>query len=249
MRQKILAANWKMHLSLEEAKNLALEIEKTAQNQPHKKILIFAPFVYLYPLHELLKNGRTELGGQNLYFERQGAFTGEVSAMMLKEVGCTWALVGHSERRQYFGETNDICNKKIKSALNEGLKVMYCVGETLNERERGLTEMVVLKQVAEGLKDILPSDFENLAIAYEPVWAIGTGKNATPEDAQKVHEAIRKKIKEIAQEEISQKFPILYGGSVNPDNAKELLSMKDIDGALVGGASLKIERFKPITQS
>ncbi len=247
-RTPILAANWKMHLTIAEAITLASDIATVAAPYADRETIIFAPFTHLPAVADVLGGKRTALGGQNLYFEKQGAFTGEISAPMLKDVGCQWALVGHSERRQYFGETNESCRKKIAAALSEGLKAMYCVGETLAEREAGLTETVVLQQLEGGLKGFSAMEFHSIAVAYEPVWAIGTGKNATPEDAQTVHQAIRTKLEQLTNEKIAQTTRILYGGSVKPDNIKALMAMPDIDGALVGGASLKKELFKPIIE-
>ncbi|MCS6984835.1 MAG: triose-phosphate isomerase [Leptospiraceae bacterium] len=244
MKKPLLAANWKMHLTLKEALELAQAIASVAQKYSERNVIIFAPYVYLYPLHEVLKNSQVQLGAQNLFYENQGAYTGEVAGFMLREVGCSWVLVAHSERRQYFHESNQTANLKIKRALQDGLMVMYCVGETLEQREENLTEKVVLSQLEEGLRGLSSSDFQSLAIAYEPVWAIGTGKNATPQDAQKVHEAIRHRLAELSQGQ--KDTPILYGGSVKPENIKELMAMPDVDGVLVGGASLKIDTFGPI---
>jgi triosephosphate isomerase len=189
-----------------------------------------------------------ELGAQNVYWEEKGAFTGEVSPVMLKEIGVKYVVIGHSERRTYFHETNETVNKKVRSALKAGLLPIMCVGERLEEREAGKTFDVIRDHVTVGLKGISKEDILKIVIAYEPVWAIGTGKTATPDQAQEAHLYIRGLLKEIYNESVAQSVRIQYGGSVKPENIKELISQKDIDGALVGGASLKVEQFAPIVK-
>jgi triosephosphate isomerase len=190
-----------------------------------------------------------KLGAQNVYHEDNGAYTGEISPLMLKSVGCEYVIIGHSERRTIFKESNETINKKIKKALEHGLKVIFCIGETLDEREKNITNDVVKKQVIEGLLDIDEKAISYMIIAYEPVWAIGTGRNATPQQAQDVHKFIRKLIEDKYSSGIADDLTIQYGGSVKPDNARELLSQPDIDGALVGGACLKAESFIDIIKA
>jgi triosephosphate isomerase len=197
----------------------------------------------------MLEGSHIELGAQNMYHEDEGAFTGEISPKMLKAVGCTYVILGHSERRQYFKETDEFINKKAKKALASGFIPIICVGETLQEREKNITNQVVTTQITGCLKDIPKSDVEKLVIAYEPVWAIGTGKVATPQQAQEVHQLIRKVLGQLYSASSAEKVVIQYGGSVKPDNAKELLHQPDIDGALVGGACLKADSFIAIVQA
>jgi triosephosphate isomerase len=195
-----------------------------------------------------LEGSSIQLAAQNLFWEEKGAFTGEVAPLMLKEVGCHYVILGHSERRQFFGETDGTVNRKIKATLSQGLKVIFCIGETLKEREEGKTFAVIERQVPEGLKDIRKEEMRNIVVAYEPVWAIGTGKTATPEQAEEVHRFIRKKLVELYSKEIAEGVRIQYGGSVTPENIKGLMAQENIDGALVGGASLKSETFSKIVR-
>lgn len=197
----------------------------------------------------LVKGTAIGLGAQNMYLEDEGAFTGEVSAKMLRAVGCRYVILGHSERRQFFRETDDFINKKVKKALASGLIPIVCVGETLDEREKNITHQVVTTQVKGVLKDVSASDVEKLIIAYEPVWAIGTGRNATPQQAEEVHLLIRKLISELYGPATADRLVIQYGGSVKPDNAADLLAEPDIDGALVGGACLKVDSFAAIIKA
>ena len=212
-------------------------------------VIVCPPFTSLFEAHTLLKDTKVKLGAQNMYFESSGAFTGEISATMLRSVGCEYVILGHSERRTIFGETDELINNKIKKANSSGLKPIFCVGELLEEREAGVTEKIIEKQIKCGLKDTSSEEMGKVIIAYEPVWAIGTGKTASPEQAQEVHKFIRSLINEKYGDSISDKIVIQYGGSVNNKNAKELLSQKDIDGALVGGASLKADAFIDIIQA
>jgi triosephosphate isomerase len=206
------------------------------------------PFTALYAVRKELDGSSIGLAAQNLYWEEKGAFTGEVSPLMLKEVGCHYVIIGHSERRQFFGETDETVNRRIKAALAQGLKVIFCIGETLKEREEGKTFPVIEKQVEGGLKGLSDKEMKNMVIAYEPVWAIGTGKTATPEQAEEVHRSIRGKIEKLYSREVSEEIRIQYGGSVTPENVKGLMNQPDIDGALVGGASLKAESFSKIVR-
>ncbi len=212
-------------------------------------VIICPPFTSLQIANSLIKDSNIKLGAQNMFYEESGAFTGEISAPMLKSVGCEYVILGHSERRAIFGETDDLINKKIIKAIDSNLRPIFCVGETLEEREKGITFDVINRQIVEGLKDISVDEINNVIIAYEPVWAIGTGKNATPEQAEEVHIFIRNLIKKIYNKEISDKIVIQYGGSVKPENAKDLLSQQNIDGALVGGACLKADSFAKIIKA
>jgi triosephosphate isomerase len=197
----------------------------------------------------LIKNTPVKLGAQNMHYEDSGAFTGEISNSMLKSVGCEYVIIGHSERRTIFGENDKMINKKINKALESGLKVIFCIGESLEQREEGNTNEVVKKQIVNGLINVTSDDLTNIIVAYEPIWAIGTGKTATPEQAQEVHSFIRGQIEKIYSKESAENLQIQYGGSVKPENAATLLSQPDIDGALVGGACLKADSFLSIIAS
>ena len=250
MRKKIIAGNWKMNNDLQGSKKLIVELKNLLKDEkPNCDIIICPPFTSLSEASKLLKGSIIKLGAQNMHFEENGAFTGEVSSSMLKSAGCEYVILGHSERRTIFNESDELINKKIKKALLSGLKPIFCVGELLEERENGSTNDVVKRQVLKGLEGISASDMKNIIIAYEPVWAIGTGKTATPDQAQEVHEFIRDLIEIEYSLEVANDITIQYGGSVKPDNAKELLSQKDIDGALVGGACLKADSFMGIIKA
>lgn len=244
MRKTVIAGNWKMNNDLKESEILIVELKNLLQNEnPNCDVIVCPPFTSLSEASKLLKGSQIKLGAQNMHFEENGAFTGEVSASMLKSVGCEFVILGHSERRHIFGESNEMINKKIKKALSAGLKPIFCVGELLEERESGTTNDVVKKQILKGLAEISSDQMKNIIVAYEPVWAIGTGKTASPAQAQEVHEFIRDLIEITYSLEVANDLVIQYGGSVKPDNAKELISQKDIDGALVGGACLKADSF------
>jgi triosephosphate isomerase len=250
MRKKIIAGNWKMNNDLSSSITLISEIKKRIADRKFETVIIICPpFTSLETAALLVKNSGLKLGAQNMYFENEGAFTGEISAAMLKSLGCEFVILGHSERRTIFNETNQIINKKIITAIKNNLKPIFCVGETLKEREQGITFKVIEKQINEGLENISYSDLSELIIAYEPVWAIGTGKNATPQQAQDVHKFIRNLLGKIYCKDFADKLVIQYGGSVKSDNSKDLLSQEDIDGALVGGACLKAESFFAIIES
>jgi triosephosphate isomerase len=247
MRKKVIAGNWKMNNDLSESKNLISKLaEALAGKTVNCDVIVCPPFTSLSEAGSLVKGTQIKLGAQNMYFEESGAYTGEISASMLKSVGCEYVILGHSERRTIFGESDQVINKKVKKALAAGLKPIFCVGETLEEREANITNQIIERQVKEGLKDLSVNDMAALIIAYEPVWAIGTGKTATPAQAQEVHDFIRNQVKGLFNAEVADNVVIQYGGSVKPDNAKELLSQKDIDGALVGGACLKADSFMGI---
>ena len=250
MRKKVIAGNWKMNKTLNESISLIKEIKLASLNL-HGRVdmIICPPFTSLETAAALVKESAVKLGAQNMHFEDSGAFTGEISASMLKSVGVEYVILGHSERRTIFKETDEIINKKLKKALSSGLKPIFCVGETLEERESGRMESVIETQVVNGLKEIPDSDFANIIIAYEPVWAIGTGRNASPAQAEEVHVFIRNLVKKLYSEGAAEKCIIQYGGSVKPDNSRELLSMPNIDGALVGGACLKADSFVDIVKS
>jgi triosephosphate isomerase (TIM) len=243
MRRKYVAGNWKMNLTLSEAKALVDGLLAGLPADCPIDVAVFPPFVYVQPLLPTLK-GKMEIGAQNCYFEASGAFTGEVSAGMLKDVGCHSVIIGHSERRHILGETNVVLKKKVVAALKTGLKVIYCVGEKLDEREAGKTEAVLHEQIHEVLGPDVSLD--KVTIAYEPVWAIGTGKTATPAQAQDAHAYIRREIGKLYSPAVAAALRIQYGGSVKASNARELMGQADVDGALVGGASLKADEFMGI---
>jgi triosephosphate isomerase len=243
-----MAGNWKMNKTVGEAIDLVRELKAAISGAKAVEVAVAPPFTALYAVRKELDGSSIGLAAQNLYWEEKGAFTGEVSPLMLKEVGCHYVIIGHSERRQFFGETDETVNRRIKAALAQGLKVIFCIGETLKEREEGKTFPVIEKQVEGGLKGLSDKEMKNMVIAYEPVWAIGTGKTATPEQAEEVHRFIRGKIEKLYSREVSEEIRIQYGGSVTPENVKGLMNQPDIDGALVGGASLKAEAFSKIVR-
>lgn len=250
MRKKVIAGNWKMNNDLHGTVSLISDLKKELNGKNvEAEVIICPPFTSLETASTLLKDSVIKLGAQNMYFEESGAFTGEVSVSMLKSVGCEYVILGHSERRTIFNESDQVINKKIKTAIKFGLKPIFCIGETLEEREKGIAFKVVETQIQNGLKDLSESDLSNLIIAYEPVWAIGTGRNATPQQAQEVHQFIRGLISKLYSANFARQLVIQYGGSVKADNAKELLSQPDIDGALVGGACLKADSFIKIIEA
>ncbi len=250
MRKKVIAGNWKMNNDIGGTAKLISELKKElTQTSVKCDVIICPPFTSLDTASAMIKESVIKLGAQNMYHEESGAFTGEISASMLKSVGCDYVILGHSERRTIFGETDELINLKIKKAISGGLTPIFCFGETLEEREGGITEKVIERQVKNGLKDISAENSTEMILAYEPVWAIGTGKTATPQQAQDIHAFIRNILSEIYSSEIAAKVVIQYGGSVKADNASELLSCPDIDGALVGGACLKADSFMGIIKS
>ncbi len=250
MRKKVIAGNWKMHKDLSESQSLITKLTNALSKEEVKcDVIICPPFTSLSEAAGLVKNTKVKLGAQNMHFEGRGAFTGEVSAAMLKSVGCEYVILGHSERRAIFGESDETINKKIKKALDSGLRPIFCIGETLQERESGIMNDVIKRQITEGLHQVSKGEMEQTIIAYEPVWAIGTGVTATPDQAQEVHVYVRKLIAEIFGDDTAEKLIIQYGGSVKPNNAAELLSQNDIDGALVGGACLEADSFMNIIKS
>lgn len=251
MRKPFIAGNWKMNLTLDMASELTEKIlgEKIDCNKAD--VALIPSYTNLYPVHKILKSSGSgiSLGSQNVHFEKNGAYTGEISVEMLKSVGCSFALLGHSERRHILGETDELINKKLHSCIEQGLDAIVCVGETLDEREAYIHKEQTVSQVGKALKGIDEKSLNNITIAYEPVWAIGTGKTASKEDAEEIHSAIRDFVKSKYGDKSASELRIIYGGSVKPENIKELINMKNIDGALVGGASLKFEAFSKIIQN
>jgi triosephosphate isomerase (TIM) len=248
-RQKFVAGNWKMYTDLAGAKSLAAGVVKGLGNDTRVSVAVCPPFPWLTAVAEVIKGSPVALGAQNVHYAKEGAFTGEVSPAMVLEAGCKYAIVGHSERRHGLGEPDILLNRKVKLALAAGLSVIYCVGELLAEREAGQTEQVLQFQVAAGLIGLPKEHTSRLVIAYEPVWAIGTGRNATPQQAQEVHAFIRGMVARHFGEDVGRSLLITYGGSVKPENAAEILRQPDVDGALVGGASLKPDSFLAIVRA
>lgn len=245
-RKPIIAGNWKMNKTSREARDLAEKLIPLVSSVDERDIVLAPPFTALQAVADVIKNTRIAVGAQNLFWEEKGAYTGEISAEMLLDLGCKYVIIGHSERRQYFGETDETVNKRLKQALNKKLIPIVCVGETLQQRESGKTQDVIATQLSGGLKGITSEAMLGIVIAYEPVWAIGTGKTATPEQANEIHSFIRQRIKAAYGGSVADALRIQYGGSVTPENASALMGMPDIDGALVGGASLKPDTFAAI---
>jgi triosephosphate isomerase len=247
-RKPLIAGNWKMYKTVDEAVTTARELVEGLGAAPGPDVMIAPPFPSLEPVYRVVKDSPVALGAQNLHWEREGAFTGEVSAPMLVSAGCTFVIIGHSERRQYFGETDETVNRRVRAALEAGLTPVLCIGETETQREAGETFSVLDKQIRKGLEGLSSGSLGRLVVAYEPVWAIGTGKTATREQAQEAHAHIRSRLEEAFDGSLASSLRILYGGSVKPDNIGALMEMPDVDGALVGGASLKAETFAKIVQ-
>ncbi len=245
----IIGGNWKMYKTPSEAVQAAKALKVKLINVKNVEVVICPPFPDLAPVHEIIKETKIMLGAQNLYWQDEGAFTGEVSAGMLKDAGCKYVIIGHSERRHVFGEKDAEINKKVRKAIERELVPIFCVGEKIEERRSGLTEKVVGEQLRVGLSEVKLASANDLVVAYEPVWAIGTGENATPQQAEEVHQFIRQRLREWYGDEIGNNVRIQYGGSVKPQNAEELMSQENIDGALVGGASLDPESFAAIIKS
>jgi len=245
-RRLFIAGNWKMNTSAEEAVALAKAVAAAVADVDAIDVAVCPPAVYLLPVARALEGSNVAVGAQNAYYQDNGAFTGEISAAMLKDVGCTYVILGHSERRHVMGESDELVNLKVLKMLADRLKPILCVGELLEQREAGHTDDVVTRQLKLGLQAVAAEDALRVTIAYEPVWAIGTGKVATPTQAQEVHAMIRSLLADMYDETTAQAIRIQYGGSVKPDNAAELLACGDIDGALVGGASLKADSFAGI---
>jgi triosephosphate isomerase len=249
MRRVIIAGNWKMHKNIGESIDLANLIKRLVYDINEVEIVVCPPYVSLSDVKEVIMETNVKLGAQDCYWEKEGAFTGEVSAPMLKDAGCSYVIIGHSERRQFFGETNQTVNKKVKAVLKEALMPIVCVGEKLEERKAGKAFDVVRDHVTNSLAGLTNDEMLKTVIAYEPVWAIGTGVNATKDEAQEMHRYIRKLLREMFGEDVAKEVRIQYGGSVKPENIKELISQEDVDGALVGGASLKGDSFANIVKN
>jgi len=241
-REIIFAGNWKMHKKIGEAIELANGLLRELYGIEECRIIICPPFTALSEVKDVIMDSNILLGAQNMFWEKEGAYTGEISPLMLKDVGCEYVIIGHSERRRYFGEDEQIVNRKIKLALGTGLKPIFCLGEKLEERKAGKTLEIVEIQLIGGLREITPQEMKHIIIAYEPVWAIGT------QQAEEVQAFIRQKLTELYGEQIAEEVSILYGGSVKPDNIEDLMVERDIDGVLVGGASLKVESFSQIVK-
>jgi triosephosphate isomerase len=250
MRKTIIAGNWKMYKTIGEAIELAngLKREIFELNSQDIEIVLCPPFTALSEVAEVIAGSNISLGAQDVFWQDEGAFTGEVSCSMLKDAGCSYVVIGHSERRQYFSETNETVNKKVKAAIKSGLTPIMCVGETLSEREKNKTFDVLNDQIRNGFMDLNAQDVCKIVIAYEPVWAIGTGKTATPVQAQEAQKYIRDLLVKMYNKDTANTVRIQYGGSVKPENIEELMNQPDVDGALVGGASLKIDSFAQIVK-
>lgn len=250
MRPKFVAGNWKMYpTSATAAIELAGAVARGLGNEQRIRVAVCPPFPYLAQVGDALRGSPVALGAQNCYTEKEGAFTGEVSPAMLLDVGCRYVILGHSERRHKLGESDEFINQKVRIALATGLHVILCIGETLEQRQANQTEGVLDLQVTKGLAGIAEGDIARLTLAYEPVWAIGTGHNATPQQAQDAHAFIRRRVGQIVGEKAAQALPIQYGGSVKPENAASLFAQPDVDGGLIGGASLKADTFLAIVRA
>lgn len=249
MRRKLIAGNWKMYKTPQEAMQLVKALKIKLTDIRKTDVVVCPPFIDIAAVRDILKDSKITVGAQNMYLQKFGAFTGEISAPMIKDAGCEWVIIGHSERRQYFHETDESVNQKIKFAVAEGLRPIVCIGETLEQRQSGETANVITRQFTGAFKAIDATEFGKVVIAYEPVWAIGTGKNATAQEAEDVHKHIRSLIVQHYGQTLANATVILYGGSVKPENAQSLLSCPNIDGALVGGASLDAEQFIAIVRT
>lgn len=246
MRIPVIAGNWKMYKTIREAVDLVKGIQYALPFPGEAEVVVGPPFSALLPVIDACRDSYIGVAAQNMHWEDEGAFTGEVSGAFLKDMGCEYVIIGHSERRQYFAETDDAVNRKVASAMKHGLIPIVCIGETLSERENEKTFEVIERQLGGGLPALDPEDAKKLIVAYEPVWAIGTGKTATPDQAEEVHAFIREFLSNLFDANTADSIRILYGGSVKPDNAADLLCLPNIDGALVGGASLKVDSFAGI---
>ncbi len=249
MRRTIIAGNWKLNKTVAEAVRLADELKELVAHQTDVDIVVAPPFTALTAVNEVIASSHIQLAAQDVFWEDSGAFTGEVSPGMLIDIGCTYVIIGHSERRQYFGETNDNVNRKVKAALARGLTPIICVGEQLEEREAGKTEAVIAAHVAGATVGLTNDELLSIVVAYEPVWAIGTSKTATPAQAQEIHKFIRELLVTVGTDDIAARTRIQYGGSVKPENVAELMAQPDVDGTLVGGASLEVGAFAQIVKN
>ena len=251
MRKKIVAGNWKMNMDLAEGLKLVSSIDKYFSEKPSNKatVILCTPFIHLAGANEILKHGKVALGAQNCASEASGAYTGEISAWMVRSTGAEYVIIGHSERRSYYNEDDKTLNKKTLLAINSGLKVIFCCGEVLKEREDKKHFMIVKRQLEEGLFPLSVEQMDKIVLAYEPVWAIGTGLTASPEQAQEMHKYIRDLVREKYGNDCAKKLPVIYGGSCKPSNAAEIFSKPDVDGGLIGGAALKKEDFTAIVEA
>ncbi len=249
MRRRIIAGNWKMNKTRDEAVDLVEDLKESLADAGDVEVVVCPPFTALDAVREALRGSNIEIGAQNMHWEEEGAFTGEVSPLMLKSLGCMYVILGHSERRTYFGETDESVNRKVKSAMANGLLPIICVGETLEEREGGKTEEVVVRQTKAALAGVKTNGAERIVMAYEPVWAIGTGRTASVDEANRMIRIIRQAVAEVFNERIAQEVRIQYGGSVKPQNIADFLGQPEIDGALVGGASLDAGSFADIIKA
>lgn len=248
MPKPFIAGNWKMNLTIHQGEELVLKLRELIDGVDAVEMVVAPPFTALNHIGHLLSDSSIKLCAQDVFWEREGAYTGEISPVMLKDIGCRYVIIGHSERRRYLGETDDMVHKKVVSTLKEGMRPILCVGESLEEREGGKALGVVKREIGEGLKGVLPGQMKDMVIAYEPIWAIGTGRTATPEQAEDVHNYIRELLYEMFGLEAVKETRIIYGGSVKPDNIDGLMAQPNIDGALVGGASLDAEAFARIVK-
>ncbi len=246
MRKPFIAGNWKMHKTAAEASGLAKELADSCRGLDDIDIAVAPPFTALAAVRKALEGTAIALGAQNMHWENKGALTGEISPVMLRDAGCRYAILGHSERRQYFGETDETVNRKVLAAFSNSLIPIVCVGESEEERDRNVTFVIVDRQISGALENVTAGQLANLVVAYEPIWAIGTGRTATPAQAQEVHQAIRAKLGKLLGNDAAAGVRILYGGSVKPDNVDSLMAEPDIDGALVGGASLEPRSYERI---
>jgi triosephosphate isomerase len=248
MRIPLIAGNWKMYKTVAEVVDLVEALLRDLGDTSDREVLVCPPFTALHALSPILQDTPIDLGAQDVFYEDEGAYTGEIAPIMLRDLGCTYVIIGHSERRQYFGEDDALVNRKLRAALRHSLRPILCVGEIKSQRDAGKAEAIVVGQVRAALAEVTETELADVVIAYEPVWAIGTGDTATPEDAQAMHATIRRTLAELYSPQAANQIRILYGGSVKPDNIDELMAQPDIDGALVGGASLKAESFLRIVQ-
>lgn len=250
LRRPIIGGNWKMNMgSPEDARNMLKKFVSIVKKIKNVDIFVAAPFTALDSSYQVIKKTNVKLGAQNMYFEEKGAYTGEISPLFIKDIGCEYVILGHSERRDIFNESNLLINKKLKKALSLELKPVVCVGEHLEERESGKTKEIIQTQIIETFKDLSTEEMINIVIAYEPIWAIGTGKTATPEQAEEIHVFIREQLAQQFDEDTASKVRIQYGGSIKPSNAQSLFNKKNIDGGLVGGASLQADSLYEIIQA
>lgn len=249
MRKPLIVGNWKMNNSITESTALVNRIKTLAKDIAGVEIVVAPPFTALNSVRNIIAGSNIKLGAQNLFWEDSGAYTGEVSPLMIRDIGCEYVIIGHSERRGYFHESDEVVNKKIRAALRNKLKAIICVGESLKERKEDKTMQVIESQIKMGLEGISAEEIKEITIAYEPIWAIGTGVTATPQQANEVHVYIRRLLSQIFSKDTASFIRVLYGGSVNPSNSSELMSEKEIDGALVGGASLDADSFVQIVKS